>query len=103
MTKNKPSVVSVHWVCLEIRWQKMRVRFGGTIKAMFGACLALSANFTPLLAESVCDKSQTQMAMNECAHMEMIKADAALNFVYKRLMAQLDSKEKIRLRDAQRA
>ena len=51
-----------------------------------------------------CDNAQTQVELNECQAREYKKADAALNTVYKQLMAKIDDEgERTALKNAQLA
>lgn len=70
--------------------------------ALLAAALLVAAS--PAFANDDCDRNnQSQMAINQCAGVDAANADAALNKIYKQLVAKLDGKEKTALRDAQRA
>ena len=67
-----------------------------TVLFAFFISIALPAIIPPALA-------QTQAQMNQMAFRDEAKADAALNVVYKKLMAKLDAPGEAQLRRAQRA
>lgn len=48
-----------------------------------------------------CKNAQTQIDMNECAHLDFKKADAQLNKLYKELMATLEPEQKNSLKRTQ--
>jgi uncharacterized protein YecT (DUF1311 family) len=80
------------------------------IKRTFTAATALYLLFTlASLASSQtkkdpCANAQTQAEMNECQAREYKKADAALNTVYKQLVAKIDDDgERAALKTAQQA
>lgn len=50
-----------------------------------------------------CDEARTQLEMNECAGRTFQAQDSALNQLYPRVIAALDSAQVARLREAQRA
>ena len=51
----------------------------------------------------LCANAQSQAQMNDCAGKEYKAADAALNQVYRQLVAMLDDEEKSQLKEAQTA
>src|ERR1051325_4105593 len=80
------------------------------VKITFTVALALSLLFSLSLATSAqtskdpCANAQTQIEMNECQGREYKKADAALNTVYKQLVAKIDDEgERTALKTAQQA
>jgi uncharacterized protein YecT (DUF1311 family) len=70
-------------------------------------CLLLALKVSPTTAQTKkdpCANAQTQVEMNECQGREYKKADAALNVVYKQLMAKIDNEgERAALKAAQQA
>ena len=58
----------------------------------------------PASAQSnACDNLKSQPELNECAQREYLKTDTALNDLYRRLRAKLDSEALAMLADAERA
>jgi uncharacterized protein YecT (DUF1311 family) len=84
---------------------------GGNLRIVIlaTASLALSgggaaAQNAPLYPVKDCGQLTTQMELNQCAGANAEAADAALNKVYRQLMAdQTDAASKARLTDAERA
>ena len=69
-------------------------------------CLLLTLKVSPTTAQTKkdpCANAQTQVEMNECQGREYKKADAALNAVYRQLMAKIDEGERTALKAAQQA
>ena len=70
-------------------------------------CLLFALQVSPATAQTKkdpCANAQTQVEMNECQGREYKKADAALNVVYKQLMAKIDDEgERTSLKAAQQA
>jgi uncharacterized protein YecT (DUF1311 family) len=69
--------------------------------AIAGSAFAKDA---PLYKTQDCGKEMVQMGMNACAGANLDAANAALNGVYRKLMAQqTDAKSKAQLKDLERA
>lgn len=69
-------------------------------------CLALALILlvaAPAYAALDCKKAETQMEMEACAGKSLDAADRKLNAIYTKLMKQLGSADKRKLRQAQRA
>ncbi|HET7409058.1 MAG TPA: lysozyme inhibitor LprI family protein [Paracoccaceae bacterium] len=77
------------------------------MKAPGISAAAVLAAFTCLAADAAsaqdCSDPQTQIEMNECAHLDYLAADEMLNAEYKRARAALGESGATALRDAQRA
>ncbi len=63
--------------------------------------IALSLLATPVMAN--CKDPMTQTEMNQCAAIDLAKADAQLNAAYKKLMPQLDASQKAEVKAIQLA
>ena len=78
-----------------------------TLAVTTALCLLLALEVSPATAQTKkdpCANAQTQVEMNECQGREYKKADAALNVVYKQLMAKIDDEgERTALKVAQQA
>ena len=77
-----------------------------TFMATLALCLlsALGGAARAQAKKDPCNNAQTQVEMNECQAREYKKADAALNAVYKQLMAKIeDEGERTALKNAQLA
>jgi uncharacterized protein YecT (DUF1311 family) len=66
--------------------------------------MAFGLGMSPALAEDTpCEGISTQAGLNQCAALEMEKADASLNKVYQLLLKELSPGETGQLRRAERA
>ena len=66
--------------------------------------LPAAAKDAPLYKQQDCGQLVAQMVMNQCAGANLDAADAALNAVYQKVMAQqTDQKSKDQLKDLERA
>jgi uncharacterized protein YecT (DUF1311 family) len=75
-----------------------------TITVALCLLLALNGAARAQTKKDPCANAQTQVEMNECQGREYKKADAALNAVYKQLMAKIDDEgERTSLKAAQQA
>jgi uncharacterized protein YecT (DUF1311 family) len=79
----------------------MRLSIALAVVVVICAPAAIAAG--ALYPKQDCNRAETQMDLNQCAEANYEAADAALNALYKRLLAQdTDAKAAASLRDAER-